>query len=83
MGWFPGGLKKIDRDGIEGYSSILQHGVIGEGSNDYDPISSILKSVNFKGWISIEDGVEPQGGMERLAWSATFLRGKMREHGFC
>ena len=76
-------LKKIDRDGIEGYSAILQHGVIGEGLNDYDRIFSILKSVNFKGWISIEDGVEPLGGMERLARSAMFLRGKMREHGLC
>ena len=73
-------LKKIDLDGIEGYSSILQHGVIGEGLNNYDRIFSILKSVEFSGWVSIEDGAEPEAGMERLARSAKFLRRKMREY---
>ena len=73
-------LNKLDMDGIEGYSSVLQHGVIGEGLNNYDRIFSILKSVGFSGWISIEDGVDPDGGMQRLAKSATFLRRKMREY---
>lgn len=74
-------LKRLDLDAIEGYSSILQHGVIGQGLNDYDRIFAILKSVDFSGWVSIEDGIEPHGGMERIARSAKFLRLKMREHG--
>jgi sugar phosphate isomerase/epimerase len=74
-------LKQFDVDAVEGYSSILQHGVIGEGLNDYDRIFSLLKSVDFSGWVSIEDGIEPDGGMERLTRSAKFLRRKMREHG--
>ncbi len=73
-------LKKLDLVGPEGYSTILQHGVIGQGLNDYDQIFSILKSVGFSGWISIEDGIEPEGGMERIAQSAQFLRLKMREY---
>ena len=79
-GGAPDELKKVDVDGIDGYASILQHGVIGEGLNDYDRIFSILKSAGFSGWVSIEDGVEPENGMERLARSASFLRRKMREH---
>jgi sugar phosphate isomerase/epimerase len=29
----------------------FQHGVIGQGLNDYDRIFSILHGVNFRGWI--------------------------------
>jgi sugar phosphate isomerase/epimerase len=54
-----------------GYASILQHGEIGTGLNDFDAIFRILKSVGFKGWISIEDGVN---GLEELRRSVVFLR---------
>ena len=64
-----------------GYASILKHGVIGRGLNDYDAIFSRLKKVAFNGWISIEDGDNPQNGMEHLRLSAEFLRRKMSEHG--
>lgn len=59
------------------YPDILAHGVIGRGLNDYDRIFSILREVNFQGWISIEDGV---GGMDDLHASVAFLRPKMREY---
>jgi sugar phosphate isomerase/epimerase len=64
-----------------GYASILKHGVIGKGLNDYDKIFSILKSVGFNGWVSIEDGPDPKTGFEDIAQSAIFLRQKMRQHG--
>lgn len=60
-----------------GYAKRLRHGQIGQGLNDYDAIFSELAGVGFKGWISIEDGVD---GMDQLAASATFLRIKMAEH---
>jgi sugar phosphate isomerase/epimerase len=65
------------QDGSLGYAKNLKHGVIGKGLNDYDRIFSILKSVGFGGWVSIEDGVN---GMEELQQSATFLRRKMGEY---
>jgi sugar phosphate isomerase/epimerase len=60
-----------------GYASRLSHGVIGKGMNDYDKIFSILHSVGFNSWISIEDGLE---GMEELRESVRFLRGKIDSH---
>jgi sugar phosphate isomerase/epimerase len=63
--------------GAEGYAARLRHGEIGKGLNDYDAIFSELKRVGFDGWISIEDGVE---GIEQLARSVEFLRGKMGEY---
>ena len=65
----------------QGYASILRHGVIGRGLNDYDAIFSRLKRAGFQGWISIEDGDDSVVGMEHLRLSAEFLRGKMRAHG--
>ncbi len=65
----------------KGYASILRHGVIGRGLNDYDAIFSTLKSAGFQGWISIEDGDDPAVGMEHLRLSAEFLRKKMAQHG--
>jgi sugar phosphate isomerase/epimerase len=65
----------------QGYASILRHGVIGRGLNDYDAILSRLKRAGFQGWISIEDGDDPTVGMEHLRLSAEFLRTKMRAHG--
>lgn len=60
-----------------GYAKRLQHGVIGEGLNDYDTIFSELASVGFDGWISIEDGVD---GFAQLEKSTTFLREKMARY---
>jgi sugar phosphate isomerase/epimerase len=66
--------------GQDQYSS-FEHGVIGEGANDYDAIFAILRSVEFAGWISIEDGNDPVNGEANLRKSAAFLRRKMALHG--
>jgi sugar phosphate isomerase/epimerase len=66
-----------EEGGAEGYAKRLRHGTIGRGLNDYDAIFRELRSVGFDGWVSIEDGVD---GMEQLAESARFLRGKFRQH---
>jgi sugar phosphate isomerase/epimerase len=83
--YFKGGalddLRKHEAHPQQGYSAILKHGVIGRGLNDYDTIFSILASVEFQGWISIEDGQDSSVGMEHLRLSAEFLRQKMKEHG--
>jgi sugar phosphate isomerase/epimerase len=60
-----------------GYASRLSHGVIGRGMNDYDQIFSILNSVGFNSWISIEDGMN---GREDLLESVRFLKGKIERH---
>jgi sugar phosphate isomerase/epimerase len=60
-----------------GYASRLSHGVIGKGMNDYDKIFSILHSVGFNSWVSIEDGLE---GMDELRESVRFLRAKIDCH---
>lgn len=60
-----------------GYASMLRHGEIGKGLNDYDQIFTILKSVGFNGWISIEDGVD---GFEQLQRSVRFLKRKIDDH---
>lgn len=59
-----------------GYASMLSHGEIGKGLNDYDKIFSELKSVGFAGWISIEDGVD---GFEQLQRSVAFLKKKLAD----
>lgn len=74
-------LHRMEEEGQVGYADILQHGIIGEGLNDYDQIFSILRDAGFDGWISIEDGQDPDVGMEHLQASAQFLRAKMDEHG--
>lgn len=53
-----------------GYATILSHGVIGEGLNDYPRIFEILKGAGFDGWVSIEDGVN---GLDEIRKSAEFL----------
>lgn len=58
-------------EGSAGYATILQHGVTGQGLNDYNAIFSILHAAGFNGWISIEDGMN---GMEEMAESLAFLR---------
>jgi sugar phosphate isomerase/epimerase len=57
-------------DGAAGYSSILQHGVVGEGLNDYPSIFRVLVDAGYDGWISIEDGVN---GFDDIARSVDFL----------
>lgn len=58
-------------DGTLGYSPLLQHGVIGEGLNDYPAIFTILSDAGYDGWISIEDGVN---GMGEMLASVEFLQ---------
>lgn len=60
-----------------GYASRLSHGAIGSGLNDYDRIFSILRSVGFNSWISIEDGLD---GMDQLKESVNFLKRKIDKH---
>ncbi|HYP14951.1 MAG TPA: sugar phosphate isomerase/epimerase family protein [Bryobacteraceae bacterium] len=64
-------------DGTLGYSSILQHGVTGRGLNDYDAIFSILAANGYRGWVSIEDGMN---GMDEMRESLAFLRRKTAQY---
>jgi sugar phosphate isomerase/epimerase len=64
-------------DGTLGYSPNLRHGVTGKGLNDYNAIFSILAKHNYRGWISIEDGMN---GMEEMAESLAFLRTITRKY---
>jgi sugar phosphate isomerase/epimerase len=58
-------------DGTLGYSADLRHGVTGKGLNDYDAIFGILAAHGYRGWVSIEDGMN---GMGEMAESLAFLR---------
>jgi sugar phosphate isomerase/epimerase len=58
-------------DGTLGYSPNLRHGVTGKGLNDYHAIFRILAEHQYRGWISIEDGMN---GMDEMAQSLAFLR---------
>jgi sugar phosphate isomerase/epimerase len=58
-------------DGTLGYSANLRHGVTGKGLNDYDAIFRILAEHDYRGWVSIEDGMN---GMGEMAESLAFLR---------
>jgi len=58
-------------DGTIGYFAKLKHGVTGKGLNDYDAIFGILADAGYRGWISIEDGMN---GMDEMAESLAFLR---------
>jgi sugar phosphate isomerase/epimerase len=62
-------------DGTLGYSPHLKHGVTGKGLNDYHRIFQILAEHNYRGWVSIEDGMN---GMDEMRESLAFLR-KMSE----
>lgn len=64
-------------DGTLGYSPFLQHGVVGKGLNDYDRIFEILAGAGYRGWISIEDGMN---GMDEMAASLKFLREKVAQY---
>ncbi len=61
-------------EGSAGYASILAHGVVGKGLNDYPRIFQILREAGYEGWISIEDGIN---GLEEIKESALFLRSMM------
>ncbi|MHB0945983.1 MAG: sugar phosphate isomerase/epimerase family protein [Sedimentisphaerales bacterium] len=65
-----------EADGALGYSQKLCHGVTGRGLNDYRKIFSVLKSVRFSGWISIEDGMN---GLEEMKQSVDFLKAMRME----
>ena len=65
-------------DGTIGYSASLRHGVTGKGLNDYHAIFRTLAEHNYRGWVSIEDGMN---GMEEMAESLAFLR-RMSERYF-
>ncbi len=67
-----------EADGTLGYPQALRHGVTGKGANDYDAIFRILRSVDYQGWISIEDGVN---GMDEMRESIEFLK-RMRTKYF-
>lgn len=58
-------------DGTIGYSANLRHGVTGKGLNNYHAIFQILAEHKYRGWVSIEDGMN---GMEEMAESLAFLR---------
>ncbi len=64
-------------DGSTGYSTKLLHGETGKGLNDYDAIFRILRSVNFAGWISVEDGMN---GLDELRRSVAFLKEKRKQY---
>ena len=70
-------LRRLEKDPVVGYAGVIQHGVIGQGLNDYDAIFSILKGAGFDGWVSIEDGLN---GMLELRQSADFLRQKLNQY---
>jgi sugar phosphate isomerase/epimerase len=64
-------------DGTLGYSPNLRHGVTGKGLNDYDTIFRLLAEHGYRGWVSIEDGMN---GMEEMAQSLAFLRAMSRKY---
>lgn len=79
-----GGVVELKQNALlpqQGYAPFFRHGVVGQGLNDYDRIFSILASIGFWGWISIEDGDEEEEGMAHLQQSAVFLRKKMHQYG--
>ncbi len=65
-------------DGSIGYFEGLQHGVTGQGLNDYDEIFRILSEAGYTGWVSIEDGMN---GLDEMRQSIDFLKA-MREKYF-
>ena len=64
-------------DGTVGYPGKMTHGETGKGMNDYDTIFAILRSVDFAGWISVEDGMN---GLEEIRRSVEFLKRKRWEY---
>jgi len=75
----PGGtLDDLGRaDGATGYAAVLQHGETGKGLNDYDAIFRVLADASFRGWISVEDGIN---GLDELRRSVEFLKRKRAQY---
>lgn len=67
-----------ESEGELGYSPLLVHGVTGEGLNDYPAILQRLAAAGYRGWISIEDGMN---GMDEMRRSLEFLDQAAREAG--
>ena len=61
----------MEHAGAQGYHPALQHGVVGQGLNDYPGIFQRLAAAGFNGWISIEDGMN---GMEEMRRSVDYLK---------
>ncbi|MEJ7654059.1 MAG: TIM barrel protein [Chloroflexia bacterium] len=74
-------LRRMDRDPMAGYAPFVRHGVVGQGLIPYDRVFELLASVGFDGWVSIEDGQDPELGLEHLRDSAIYLHAKLVEHG--
>jgi len=55
----------------------LQHGVTGQGLNDYDSIFRILADHGYRGWVSIEDGMN---GLQEMRESLEFLHRMKRKY---
>jgi sugar phosphate isomerase/epimerase len=53
------------------------HGVTGKGLNDFDAIFTVLAANGYRGWVSIEDGMN---GMGEMAESLAFLRSVTATH---
>jgi sugar phosphate isomerase/epimerase len=64
-------------DGTVGYPEQMTHGETGRGTNDYHAIFRLLASVNFTGWISVEDGMN---GLDELRRSVEFLKRMRAEY---
>ncbi len=64
-------------DGTVGYPDQMTHGETGRGTNDYDAIFHLLHSVNFSGWISVEDGMN---GLDEIRRSVDFLKQKRAQY---
>jgi sugar phosphate isomerase/epimerase len=64
-------------DGTIGYPDQMTHGETGRGTNDYDAIFRLLRSANFSGWISVEDGMN---GLDELRRSVDFLKRKRAQY---
>lgn len=61
-----------------GYTPNLVHGVIGKGVNNYERIFEILSKREFRGWVSIEDGLH---GLDEMRQSIHYLQ-RLREKYF-
>lgn len=70
-------LESLQTYSLQGYSEALAHGVIGRGMNDYDEIFGLLAKARFRGWISVEDGVN---GLDEMRESVHFLKRKRQEY---
>jgi sugar phosphate isomerase/epimerase len=64
-------------DGTIGYFDKLRHGVTGKGLNDFEAIFRTLAAHNYKGWVSIEDGMN---GLGEMAESLAYLRTVTARH---